>query len=107
LRHIDAPNARGRRAAAGAESTQTFKEMTMLKWALIFFAISVLAGVLQFTQFSGVPVRETEISSLLCLGFVISFVAFLVFGLFALGGQESDSKDHPIVDGIKVVFGWR
>ena len=79
----------------------------MLKWALIFFAISVLAGVLQFTQFSGVPVRETEISSLLSLGFVISFVAFLVFGLLALGGQESDSKDRPIVDGIRVVFGWR
>ena len=79
----------------------------MLKWALIFFAISVVAGVLQFTQFSGVPVRETEISMLLSLGFVISFVAFLVFGLLALGGPELDSTDHPIVDGIKAVFGWR
>ena len=79
----------------------------MLKWALIFFAISVLAGVLQFTQFSGVPVRETEISSLLSLGFLIPFVAFLVFGLLALGNPEFDSNDHPIVDRIKVVFGWR
>ena len=79
----------------------------MLKWALIFFAISVVAGVLQFTQFSGVPVRETEISMVLPLGFVISFVVFMVFGLLALGGPEFDSKDHPIVDGIRVVFGWR
>ena len=79
----------------------------MLKWALIFFAISVVAGVLQFAQFSSVPVSETEISMLLSLGFVISSVAFLVFGLLALGGPELDSKDHPVVDVIKVVFGWR
>jgi len=79
----------------------------MLKWALIFFAISVVAGVLQFTQSSSVPVSETEISMLLSLGFVISSVAFLVFGLLALGGPELDSKDHPVVDVIKVVFGWR
>ena len=79
----------------------------MLKWALIFFAISVVAGVLQFTQFSGIPAREAEISLLLSLGFLTSFVAFLVFGLLALGSPELDSKDHPIVDGIKVVLGWR
>lgn len=79
----------------------------MLKWASFFFVISIVAGILQFTQFSGVPVRETDISMLLSIGFLIPFVAFLVFGLLALGSPEFDSNDHPIVDRIKVVFGWR
>ena len=79
----------------------------MLRWALIFFAISVVTGVLQFTQFTGIPVRDAETSLLLSLGFLIPFVVFLVFGLLALGSPELDSNNHPITDGIKVVFGWR
>ncbi|OFW16883.1 MAG: hypothetical protein A3H27_10190 [Acidobacteria bacterium RIFCSPLOWO2_02_FULL_59_13] len=79
----------------------------MLRWALIFFAISVVAGALQFTQFTDGPVRAVETSLLLSLGFLISFIVFLVFGLLALGSRESDSNNHPITDGIKVVFGWR
>ena len=79
----------------------------MSRWALIFFAISVVAGVLQFTQFTGVSVRAAETSLLLSLGFLIPFIVFVIFGLLALGSAESDSYNHPITDGIKVVLGWR
>ena len=80
--------------------------MNLLRWALIFFAISVVAGVLQFTQFIGVPDRAAEISVLLSLGFLIPFMVFIVLGLLALGSPELDSNKRPIVNGIKVFLGW-
>ena len=79
----------------------------MLRWALIFFAISVVAGVFQFTQFTGGPVRSAEISLLLSFAFLIPFIASLVFGLLALGNPEAHENKHPIANGIKIVFGWR
>jgi uncharacterized membrane protein YtjA (UPF0391 family) len=87
-----------------------WRSLKMLRWALIFFAISVVAAVLQFTQFTqfaGVPVGAVEFSMLLSLAFLISFIAFLVFGLFALAGPESDSDKHLIARSIKALFGWR
>ena len=79
----------------------------MLRWALIFFAVSVVTGVLQFTQFTGDPVGGAEFSALLSLGFLFSFIVFLVVGLVALGRVELDSNKHPITRGIKAVLGWR
>ncbi len=79
----------------------------MLRLALIFFAISVVAGVLQFTQVTGDPIRGAEFSTLLSLTFLISFIVFLVLGLVALGSPELHSNNHPIARGIKTIFGWR
>lgn len=91
----------------GCITWDTKTRVNMLRLTLISFAISVVAGVLQFTQFTGDPVRAAETSLLLSLGFLISFIVFLVFGLLALGSAESDSNSDPITDGIMVVFGWR
>ena len=79
----------------------------MLRWALVFLVISVAAGALQFTQFIGVPVLALETSMLLSLGFLIPFIAFLVFGLLAFGSPASDSNNDPVMNGIKVLLGWR
>lgn len=52
----------------------------MLKWALIFFLISIVAGVLGF---SGVAAGAATISKWLFVIALIIFVAFLIMGLIA------------------------
>ena len=49
----------------------------MLKWALIFFVISIIAGVLGFT---GIASGATRIAKIL---FFIAIAIFLVLGLLA------------------------
>lgn len=51
----------------------------MLKWALIFFLISVVAGVMGFT---GVAVGAAEIAKILFFIALTLFVLFLLVGLF-------------------------
>ena len=52
----------------------------MLKWALIFFVISLIAGALGFT---GVSAATGRIPKILFFIFLAIFVVFLVLGLLA------------------------
>lgn len=52
----------------------------MLKWALIFFVVSVIAG---FFGFSGVSAGAAKIAKWLFFIAVAIFVLFLVLGLLA------------------------
>ena len=53
----------------------------MLKWALIFFVISLLAGVFGFT---GIASGAAAIAKILFYIAVALFLLFLVLGLIAL-----------------------
>lgn len=50
----------------------------MLRWALIFFLVSVVAAVLGFT---GLAAGSAEIARILFYIFVVIFVVTLIFGL--------------------------
>ncbi len=50
----------------------------MLKWALIFFIISIIAGVFGFT---GIAAGSAAIAKILFWIAVVLFVLFLVLGL--------------------------
>ncbi len=52
----------------------------MLKWALIFFVVSIIAGALGFT---GISQAAGGIARILFFIFVVIFVIFLVLGLLA------------------------
>ena len=53
----------------------------MLKWALIFFAVSIVAGLFGFT---GIAVGAAEVSKILFFIFLVLFAIFLVAGLLAV-----------------------
>jgi len=52
----------------------------MLKWALIFFVISIVAAVFGFT---GIAAGTAEIAKILFFVAVAIFVIFLILGLIA------------------------
>jgi uncharacterized membrane protein YtjA (UPF0391 family) len=52
--------------------------MTLLKWALIFFVVSVIAGVLGFT---GLSAASADIARFLFYVFVVIFLILLILGL--------------------------
>jgi uncharacterized membrane protein YtjA (UPF0391 family) len=52
----------------------------MLKWALIFFIVSVIAGALGFT---GISEAAGGIARILFFIFIVIFVIFLILGLVA------------------------
>jgi uncharacterized membrane protein YtjA (UPF0391 family) len=52
--------------------------VTLLKWALIFFVVSVIAGILGFT---GVSAASADIARFLFYVFVVIFLVLLVLGL--------------------------
>jgi uncharacterized membrane protein YtjA (UPF0391 family) len=54
--------------------------MSLLKWALIFLVISIIAGLLGF---SGVSIVSVEISRILFGIFPVIFLALPVLGLTA------------------------
>jgi uncharacterized membrane protein YtjA (UPF0391 family) len=58
----------------------SFKErtMTILKWALIFFLVSVVAGILGFTDIS---VASADVARFLFYVFVVIFLVLLILGL--------------------------
>jgi uncharacterized membrane protein YtjA (UPF0391 family) len=53
-------------------------QMTLLKWALFFFVISVIAGVLGFT---GISVASADVARFLFYVFVVIFLVLLILGL--------------------------
>jgi uncharacterized membrane protein YtjA (UPF0391 family) len=52
--------------------------MTILKWALIFFLVSIVAGILGFT---GVSAASADIARFLFYVFVVIFLVLLILGL--------------------------
>src|SRR5258706_15984095 len=54
------------------------KTVTLLKWALLFFVISIVAGILGFT---GVSAASADIARVLFYIFVVIFLALLLLGL--------------------------
>ena len=63
------------RAAAGRLEDQV---VTLLKWALVFFLISVVAGILGFT---GISVASADIARFMFYVFVVIFLVLLILGL--------------------------
>jgi uncharacterized membrane protein YtjA (UPF0391 family) len=53
-------------------------EMTILKWALIFLVVSIVAGLLGF---SGVSIVSADIARTLFYIFVVIFLVLLILGL--------------------------
>jgi uncharacterized membrane protein YtjA (UPF0391 family) len=62
-------------AAAGGLEDQA---VTLLKWALLFFVISIIAGILGFT---GVSAASADIARFLFYVFVVIFLVLLILGL--------------------------
>jgi uncharacterized membrane protein YtjA (UPF0391 family) len=54
------------------------KTVTLLKWALIFFVVSVIAGILGFT---GISAASADVARFLFYVFVVIFLVLLVLGL--------------------------
>jgi uncharacterized membrane protein YtjA (UPF0391 family) len=52
--------------------------VTLLKWALIFFVVSVIAGILGFT---GISAASADIARFLFYVFAVIFLVLLVLGL--------------------------
>jgi len=52
--------------------------MSLLKWALIFFLISIIAAVFGFT---GISVASADIARVLFYIFLVIFLVLLVLGL--------------------------
>jgi uncharacterized membrane protein YtjA (UPF0391 family) len=73
-------NAAQRAAFSPAIDNIADEETNMLKWALIFAVVALLAGALGF---GGVAGAAAGIAKLLFFIFVVGFVIFLVLGLVA------------------------
>jgi uncharacterized membrane protein YtjA (UPF0391 family) len=56
------------------------RETIMLKWALFFFVISIVAGLFGFT---GISVAAASIARILFFIFLVIFLVFLVLALMA------------------------
>ena len=56
------------------------RENNMLKWALIFFVVSIVAALFGFT---GIAAGAASIAKILFFLFVLLFVIFLVLGITA------------------------
>jgi uncharacterized membrane protein YtjA (UPF0391 family) len=52
--------------------------MTILKWALIFFLVSIVAGLLGFT---GISAASADIARFLFYVFAVIFLVLLILGL--------------------------
>ena len=52
--------------------------VTLLKWALIFFVISIIAGILGFT---GISAASADVARFLFYVFVVIFLVLLILGL--------------------------
>jgi len=53
-------------------------EVTMLKWAAIFFVIAIVAAVLGF---GGIAAGAAEIAKILFFVFLVIFLVTLIFGM--------------------------
>jgi uncharacterized membrane protein YtjA (UPF0391 family) len=54
------------------------RAMTILKWALIFFLVSIVAGILGFT---GISAASADVARFLFYVFVVIFLVLLILGL--------------------------
>jgi uncharacterized membrane protein YtjA (UPF0391 family) len=54
------------------------KSGTILKWALIFFLVSIVAGILGFT---GISAASADVARFLFYVFVVIFLVLLILGL--------------------------
>jgi uncharacterized membrane protein YtjA (UPF0391 family) len=54
------------------------RAMTILKWALIFFLVSIVAGLLGFT---GISAASADVARFLFYVFVVIFLVLLILGL--------------------------
>ena len=52
--------------------------VTLLKWALIFFLVSIVAGILGFT---GISAASADVARFLFYIFVVIFLVLLILGL--------------------------
>jgi uncharacterized membrane protein YtjA (UPF0391 family) len=52
--------------------------MTILRWALLFFLISIVAGILGFT---GISAATADIARFLFYVFIVIFLVLLILGL--------------------------
>src|SRR5436305_10483257 len=52
--------------------------VTLLKWALVFFLVSIVAGVLGFT---GISAAAADVARFLFYVFVVIFLVLLILGL--------------------------
>jgi uncharacterized membrane protein YtjA (UPF0391 family) len=52
--------------------------VTLLKWALLFFVISVVAGILGFT---GISAASADVARILFYIFLVIFLVLLILGL--------------------------
>jgi uncharacterized membrane protein YtjA (UPF0391 family) len=67
-----------RRYAVVAEPKAMERTMTLLKWALIFFLVSIVAGILGFT---GISAASADVARFLFYVFVVIFLVLLILGL--------------------------
>jgi len=58
----------------------------MLRWAITFFILAIVAGALGFSRVAG---DSSTIAYYLAIGFLILFVASLIFGRRAVGGPPA------------------
>jgi uncharacterized membrane protein YtjA (UPF0391 family) len=65
---------------SGAAAARKWRNetVTLLKWALLFFVISVVAGILGFT---GISAASADVARFLFYVFVVIFLVLLVLGL--------------------------
>jgi uncharacterized membrane protein YtjA (UPF0391 family) len=63
------------RAAAGRLEDRA---VTLLKWALIFLVVSIIAGILGFT---GISAASADIARILFYIFIVIFLVLLILGL--------------------------
>jgi uncharacterized membrane protein YtjA (UPF0391 family) len=54
------------------------RTVTLLRWALIFFLVSIVAGVLGFTDISA---ASADVARFLFYVFVVTFLVLLILGL--------------------------
>ncbi len=74
---MERPNWREVRPAA-RQGVEAEEPMTLLKWALVFFLVSIVAGILGFT---GVSAASADIARILFYIFVVIFLVLLILGL--------------------------
>src|SRR5262249_29714367 len=71
---------RGEPKSAGPVSSRRSWAMTLLKWALIFLVVSLVAALFGFT---GISAASADIARVLFFIFLVIFVVLLVLGLMA------------------------
>jgi uncharacterized membrane protein YtjA (UPF0391 family) len=76
--HLSVLSQRFRELATARLASWRIGAMTILKWALIFFLVSVVAGVLGFT---GISAASADVARILFYVFLVIFLVLLILGL--------------------------